>query len=238
MDGRTVTIVIVLVGYTVGYGETNRDKCYNGLGSHTEKKESVPSGGYYSYGKIIGTDSVVYNGWFGMGGCYRKDWSTAGSGGVAGQGGIIEYSSTSEIYSYNGNRITKDDFDYGETYYEYDKDGNYLDGTNGNNEDIAEVVELKNEPNKKIIPAKIFIQDGFKRKVYDKLQYMSNERKEKFGINEANIEERNIATYGTTTIIEIISEDNNVTHSQQGIGSGAGYIELSNGTFEVMAETP
>lgn len=139
---------------------------------------------------------------------------------------------TSEIYSYNGNRITEDGFDYDEPYYEYDKDGNLLDGTHGDTTKIAEVVEFKNKPNRKMIPAKIFIQDGVKRKVCDRLQYMGDERKEKFGVNESTITEITEDVYGIITIIRIISEENGVAHSRQGIGSGAGYIEVSNGIFE------
>ena len=163
-------------------------------------------------------------------------WSTAGSGGTAGQGGIIKYSSTSLIYAYNGNRITEDDFDYSKPYYDYDRDGNYLDETNGKETKIAEVIEFKNESNKKIIPARIFIQDGVRRAVYDNLCYMSEERKKQYGISDDISEEKikNTSKNGIVKCVEIVEEKTNITYSKQGIGSGAGYIEISNVIFELI----
>lgn len=171
----------------------------------------------------------------GEGGCWLdRNWSTAGSGGIAGQGGIIKYSSTSIISAYNGNRITEDDFDYSKTYYDYDNNGNYLDGTGGKDRKIAEVIEFKNESNKKIIPAKIFIQDGIRRAVYDNHCYMSEARKKQNGVDgeiPAN-KIKNVSKGNTLKNVRIIDEKLDMPYSKQGIGSGAGYIEISNGTFE------
>ena len=166
-------------------------------------------------------------------------WSTAGSGGIAGKGGIVKYSPTSTISAYNGNRITEDGFDYNKTCYEYDKDGKLLDGTSGSPV-YAQVISFINDTSKKIIPAKIFIQDGIRRAVYDNLCYMPEERKEQYGVNSEIPKEKikNISKNGKIQCVEIIEEDTKVIHSQQGIGSGAGYIELDNGTFEKIIETP
>ena len=168
----------------------------------------------------------------------RLYWSTAGSGGTAGKGGIVKYSQEGKINSYNGNRITEDNFDYETICYEYDKDGNLLDGTNGISEE-ASVVSYENDINRKIIPTKIFIQDGIRRAVYDNLCYMPEKRKTKYGVNgDISLERiKNTSSSGNVKCVRII-EEVNVPYSKQGIGSGAGYIELSNGTFEVMAETP
>ena len=243
--GPEETTLAQLGGYTAGMGETKIVGGINGLGSQdTVDGEAAmgPGGGYYSYGTTLSTEwSGNYEGWFGLGGCWsgyvgreEKWWSTAGSGGVAGQGGTIEYSPTSKIYSYNGNRITEDNFNYNETYFEYDKDGSYLDGNDGRDRVVAKVIKLKNDPSKKIIPTKIFLQEGTKRKVYDNLCYMSEERKKQYGVNgdvpSEKIKNASIGNY--VQCVQIIAEELNVTHSRQGIGSGAGYIEVSNGTFE------
>ena len=170
----------------------------------------------------------------GEGACYDYLWSTPGSGGTAGQGGMIEYSSTSKIYSYNGNRITEDNFDYSKISYEYDKDGNLLDGSSGE-KTIANVITQKNDESKRIIPAKIFIQDGIRRAVYDNLCYMSDERKKEYGVDgDIPLEKiKNVSKNGgTVKNVQIIEENTSMPFYQQGIGSGAGYIEVSNGTFE------
>ena len=202
-----------------------------------------PGGGYYSFGVGHSSTELEYESWFGEGGCWSKYtgiladyWSTAGSGGTAGRGGIIKHSLTSIIEAYNGNRITENDFDYSNTCYEYDKDGKLLDGSSGREAQVANVITFVNDDSKKIIPAKIFIQDGIRRAVYDNLCYMSEERKEKYGVNKPDEQLiiKNQSPSGKVKNVQIISEDTNITHFSQGIGSGAGYIELDNGAFEVI----
>ena len=240
-------MLVLLAGYTAGYGQFGIIGGINGKGStDTEDDEHGVGcgGGYYDFGASLSEVIGNYESWFGLGGCWtvttdifnRNFWSTAGSGGTAGQGGVVKYSLTSKINSYNGNMITEDDFNYNETYYEYDKDGNYLDGSDGKDTKIANVIELKNESNKKIIPARIFIQDGIKRAVYDNLCYMSEERREKYKVNtlDENLEIKNSSKYGDIKCVKIVKEDNKITYSRQGIGSGAGYIELDNGSYEVI----
>ena len=148
--------------------------------------------------------------------------STAGSGGTAGQGGIIKYSATSKIYAYNGNRITEDDFNYEQECYEYDKDGNLLDGTSTGGKVVVNVVKFINDDSKKIIPAKIFIQDGIRRAVYDNLCYMSDERKKQYDV-DGEIPNNKIKNVSSRTAdiknVCIIDEKLDMPHSQQGIGS-------------------
>ena len=242
------TTLVQLVGYTAGYGEGGLVAGKNGNGTRDVTNSSSSGigagGGYYSFFESYSRAPYdSYIGYFGLGGCWYGDeygfggsWSTAGSGGTAGQGGTIEYSPTSEINSYNGNMITEDDFNYSNTYYEYDEDGNYLDGTDGKDTKVANVVEFKNDSSKKIIPAKIFIQDGIKRDVYDNLCYMSEERKKQYGVDGVIPMEKikNTSKNGAVQCVRIVDKELNVTHSRQGIGSGAGYIEVSNGTFNVV----
>ena len=234
-------------GFTAGMGEGGLIGGKNGNGSKDDgsgNQDGIGAGGgYYTFFESISSGiNGNYVGYFGLGGCWYaygliSGWSTAGSGGTAGQGGTIEYFPTSEIYSYNGNMITEDDFNYNETYYEYDEDGNYLDGTDGKDTKVAQVIEFKNDSSKKIIPAKIFIQDGIKRAVYDNLCYMSEERKKQYGVDGVIPKEKikNTSDNGAIQCVQIIGKELSVTHSRQGIGSGAGYIEVSNGTFEQIA---
>ena len=69
---------------------------------------------------------------------------------------------------------------------------------------------------------------------------MPEERKIKYGVNGEISEDKikNKSKDGSVKNVRIIDEDLKVVHSRQGIGSGAGYIELSNGTFEKITETP
>ena len=69
---------------------------------------------------------------------------------------------------------------------------------------------------------------------------MPEKRKTKYGVNgDISLERiKNTSSSGNVKCVRIIEEDINVPYSKQGIGSGAGYIELSNGTFEMIKETP
>ena len=134
--------------------------------------------------------------------------------------GDIKYSSNSNIIAYNGNRITEDNFDYDGTYYEYDENGNLLDGTSGSPVQV-QAISFINDTSKKIIPAKIFIQDGIRRAVYDNLCYMSEERKKQYGVDGDISQEKikNTSKSGAVKCVRIIEENTNMTHSKQGIGS-------------------
>lgn len=207
-------------GYSGGAGEPYNLGNVNGLASiFTEaNRDSLESlgGGYYTY-SIVPSEKKILEPWFGLGGAYSNMilWSMGGSGGTAGEGGTIKCSENAKIYAYNGDRITNGD--YTTTYYQYDKDGN-LTGTQAN------IVIKPN--NKKIIPAVIFIQSGIRRAVYNYSCYMSNELLTKYAINRDTTQVK---------LVKIINEDITVSHFSQGIGSGAGYIELSNGTYTVDA---
>ena len=102
-----------------------------------------------------------------------------------------------------------------------------------------------------IIPAKIFAQDGILRNVYKLNSWWNNRENynkeffEKILGNTLNKEEVEAASMATTkeelNVILIRKEQQcesggyvnslNPNLSNQGIGSGAGYIEISNGTF-------
>lgn len=242
-------------GYTSGIGENGIIGNVNGLGamwSDTSLKgEPIGiGGGYYTINGRGDSAHGSYIGWFGLGGCWWRIennagkaglWSTAGSGGTAGQGGIVTFSNNSQIFAFNGNRITNDDYET--KYKDYDKDGNEIPGSSLNvlEKDSFEIDEVTGKISivkKKFIPAKIFIQDGIKRAVYDNFEYMGKERKIKYGVDKSLNEliVKNSTQSEQLHCILIVPEEQNVEHSKQGIGSGAGYIEVSNGTFNVVEE--
>ena len=202
-------------GYSGGAGEPYNIEGINGLGTtyvsfNTDSKDSL-AGGYYTYAGLQNSEVIV--GWFGLGGAYFKTfWSSGGSGGIAGNGGNIKASSNSTIYAYNGDRITNGD--YSSTYYQYDKSGNLT-------KEQANVIIKKN--NMKFIPTFIFIQSGIRRAVYADKDYISDELASRFEIDRNNVDKR----------FELISENSNIQSYGQGIGSGAGYVELSNGTYVI-----
>ena len=224
-------------GYTAGIGETCEISGVNGECNYSSDRSGAfkDSGGYYTY-KSPNALTVAEQTWFGRGGCWAtwsgsgmtSLWSTAGSGGTAGKGGKISYSKDVTINSYNGNRITEDDFDYSKICYEYDKDGNLTDIE-------VDAIQVKNT-DKKIIPAKIFIQDGIKRAVYASYEYMTKEDKIKYNVNEKS-EVRATTSDTLLKIVKIIDENLEMPHSRQGIGSGAGYIELDNGSYELLQDS-
>ena len=180
------------------------------------------AGGYYSYCTVKWLSiNEEYEGWFGEGGAYvRGIRSSAGDGGIAGSGGTIKYSKNAEIYAYNGDRITTGDHD--SIYYEYNKDGNLSDVQ-------AKPVTFINGK-KTIIPAKIFAQDGIRREVYNIAEYMPEEDKIKYGVTDDSYYKNTSGGEWDVRNVRIL-EEITIDSYGQGIGSGAGYIEISNGTF-------
>jgi len=196
-------------GYSGGAYEPYGLGNVNGLCSIGNPSANGQGGGYYTYGDLNGK-----NGWFGLGGlwCGGKFNSMAGSGGIAGVGGNVIVSSNAKIFAYNGDRVTNGD--YNTKYYQYNKNGELTS---------IEAIVMSKPNNKKFIPALIFIQDGIKRAVYNYPIHMSNGWILKFGI-ERNTDYNKVL---------ILAEDTGIEHFSQGIGSGAGYIELSNGTYTI-----
>jgi hypothetical protein len=164
----------------------------------------------------------------------------SGSGGKAGNGGTIKVSSTALVYAYNGDRITNDD--YTSPIYDYDKDGNQLATTC--------YVLTKHGTTEQTSPLKIFAQGGILRNVY----YTNLDWGRKpttgwdyfYSIFGDQLEEsvRNMVRPTQYSEVEnhlirserIISTTgymNPETNDCYGIGSGAGYMEVSNGTYTV-----
>lgn len=161
-------------------------------------------------------------------------WFVGGSGGVAGKGGKIRVSSNSIIYAFNGDRITNKD--YTATNVNYDASGKLSNG--------------KTDGNGNFIEAKIYAQEGLLRDVYcitakwgEKPKHNYTYFRSIFGdtcsitgdfINPTAHDE-NYKNVNVRQAINItpLSYNNPITDNCQGIGSGAGYIEISNGTYIV-----
>lgn len=163
----------------------------------------------------------------GQGGVYGgSDWQGwhAGSGGTGGKGGNINVSTTATILAYNGDANTNGDHTQlipdvtvtMKTWTTYNKKisetvqstTNYLQ-----NVDVA---------GKTITPAKIIAQTGICRETY-------------FVNHEGNTyqEDLILATYSSLCNNCLNTEAKTVASYKQGIGSGAGYIEISNGSYKI-----
>ena len=208
-------------GYTSGNGENSIQAGNNGIGSVGGYWNIGSSGGYYSKGSVRSNGLVAY---FNQGGmwCGNTEWyrDFSGSGGTAGAGGQIYYKNLDKINAYNGDRITNKD--YTTTYYEYNPDGTLT-------KEIAKVVQKQNGV--KFIPAKIFAQAGTIRATYHTNQHMSQEECSKRGITycgDASGKTVNVKMTNQTTTEK--------TQYGQGIGSGAGNLEQSNGILKPISE--
>lgn len=162
----------------------------------------------------------------GQGGCHvNRGWDaktlvlwadSAGDGGIAGKGGNVKISEKAKVYAYNGNR--------------------YTDGSSNS-------------------PLPIYAQDGILREVYKLNNYWNNSLKPNYNYEFFHNLFGNTITDETASIVEATSNaemkntlvraastcaklnyNNPNTNQRYGIGSGAGYIELSNGTFSVSSE--
>ena len=210
-------------GYTGGSGDSDEIKAENGLAGsngHHCSGELLAGGGYFQGGyglDINGNNRQI----LALGGVYNQGHhpnlsDASGSGGIAGSGGNVSVSENSKIYAFNGNLYT---------------DGtDYLDGIN---------------------QCPIYLQSGIKvakytyRKynnsnycTFDMILNSSQEISVTSGyINNLymiNSEYINNKILNINTVLSVTDNPlSNVDMSKQGIGSGAGYIEVSNGTYAV-----
>lgn len=162
------------------------------------------------------------------------------SGGKAGNGGDLKVSLQAQVYAYNGDRITNDD--YTTPIYDYDKDGNKLSTTC--------YVLTKYNTSQKTSPLKIFAQGGILRNVYYYnlnwgskpttgwdyfYEIFGNQLEEsvKDIVRPTKYSEAENHLIRRETLINLTGYTNPETHDCYGIGSGAGYMEISNGTYTV-----
>lgn len=180
----------------------------------------------------------------GQGGLFygNSGYFPSGSGGKAGNGGNVIVSTQATVYAYNGDRIT--DGDYTSPIYDYDKDGNRLL--------TKSYVLTKYNTATKTSPLKIYAQAGILRNVY--YTNLDWGRKPTTGWNyfygifgeqleqsvknikrPTNFDEVENHLIRREQIISLTGYTNPETNDCYGIGSGAGYMEVSNGTFTIDA---
>ncbi len=238
-------------GYSAGLGELVSDntQVHNGLYDNEPLKHSerVTGGSYFCAGRFDATESHNIYHFIGGGGCAEDHCfrDSGGDGGLAGKGGKIIVEETATVYAFNGNRITDDKFDYDKTIVKDISDtGEILQTT----QDV-----LMKQDGTKFIETKIYAQNGILRPVYKNNSW--------WGVKENYNYEYFLKLFKTDLVSDVKNivicngtletrkyylirdrkEDTNLKTSYinpltgdcYGIGSGAGYIELSNGTYEV-----
>ncbi|MBO5397920.1 MAG: hypothetical protein J6A36_03205 [Clostridia bacterium] len=213
-------------GYTAGSASGNKEHNNNGKagygfarkissGVNRNPNGEFIAGGYFQGTTTLmkdGSDASIVLGGYDM--AYANiEGHKSGSGGTGGMGGIVKSSANANIYSFNGNM--------------------YTDGTSYEN-------GLKQCP--------IYLQAGIITAKYISVwesgnlfslvseQGVSSKSGYNNTIYESNINYKNNKTLNINTLLGITGNPlSNVDMSTQGIGSGAGYIEVSNGTYEVDA---
>lgn len=237
-------------GFSGGGAESNALGGVNGNGGGQDKEEQEGQnrptgsggGGYYTSGHGEWASKIRSSRCGGMSGepCYASNetaWykDVCGSGGASGSGGEIYYNISENIFAFNGDMITNGDYD--SDYYEYDKDGDRIMGN--------KLAILKKQNGEKFIPTKIFAQSGIIRATYTTNQgkYTLDKVKRQLSIGEKLPD---IAKSNSEVVVVKATDEisNNSTTGytnpltpklpNQGIGSGAGYLEASNGKFERM----
>ena len=163
------------------------------------------------------------------------------SGGIAGKGGDITVSEKCKVYAYNGDFITDGNYDNQEV----------LSKVQEITDSSVEVIDRNIEGTvEKFAPCPIFAQNGVLREVrYSNIGWTSLEDRgveffeERLG--EQLSEEAKNMTDGTgpenvqnfilraSMNAEKSGYENKKDNSFYGVGSGAGYIEISNGKYEV-----
>lgn len=230
-------------GYTGGAGDSCNIVCYNGLSGASVDGTALGGGGYYQGGIGISAENNLNRATVALGGFSnqgfwfyeeepKEGWGIglteqSGNGGAAGEGGNIRVSSNAKIYAFNGNIYTdsleEHAYDNGINQapiyaqagiivekYDYD-----VSNIEGQMIDVSNFFKLKLiASQKKVMPLtysnEIYLKDS---------KYISNKI---ININ---------TKLGITTNTLLTAVD----MSKQGIGSGAGYIEISNGSYTIDA---
>ena len=215
-------------GYSAGSGEGSVAAGHNGQASGmTSVNWMITAGGYYQRGLAARPSQVTTRAEFNQGGmwssvngeaCFFMDHS--GSGGPAGAGGNVYYTDMTKIFAYNGDMITNGNYSQAFNYS--------VDGTKG--AVITDKVTKKGLE-ESIIPAKIFAQTGVIRATYDTNQHMSDEEATSRGVTPCTGVNGVRSVQMTPQITTDVINYSNGFMLNQGIGSGAGNLEKTNGTF-------
>lgn len=193
-------------GYTGGAGEAYTGVSNNGDGGNGTAWHG--GGGYFSSGKSNGIATLEQYAYIGgEGWCCGAEFG--GNGGIAGNGGEIKVSSNSKIYAYNGNK--------------------YTDGTEYNNGENQIEIYAQNGILREVYIQMLFFNSAYHRS-YD---YYSKYIKKGLLLTNSDIASSTAKLIRAETTCDVTNYKNPITNSKQGIGSGAGYIEISNGTYIV-----
>lgn len=153
----------------------------------------------------------------GMGGTSYYIGHRAGDGGTAGKGGTVKISSTCKVYAYNGNRYT---------------DGtSYRDGLNQ-----CPIYLQSGISTAKYVVKTYSTHDSSPHRTYGLTNGITLGQVSSLNKNKEKLSYKNPAYETAKTTDKIITMNEvlkNINMESQGIGSGAGYIELSNGSFSV-----
>ena len=217
-------------GYTGGTGDYGDESSANGLAGFNggDGNGQIEGGGGYflggegiSDGNNINREIVAYGGFANQGahgsltGNPPEYSHMSGNGGQAGAGGNIKVSLNSKIYAFNGNLFT-DGTDYQNGINQcpiYSQTGVKIAKYKYTNKSKHDLFTIELEETQQIIN-----KSGYINKIYtEKENYITNK----------------ILNINTKLGITGNSILTNVDMSYQGVGSGAGYIETSNGTYTI-----
>lgn len=202
-------------GYTAGSASSNPKIAQNGKSGYGYNREKIETKQYMAGGYFEGPNLTVSNikmSEFVLGGhpgvAYAYKGHEPGTGGAGGSGGNIQVSKDAKVYASNGNL--------------------YTDGTN-------------------VCQCPIYLQTGVKIAQYEtgyansttnwNKWTLTRKSEQKNDVNQSGyINDNNKGVFinindkiGITTNKVL----KNVDMSKQGVGSGAGYIEVSNGTYTI-----
>ena len=217
-------------GYTGGTGDYGDESSANGLAGFNggDGNGQIEGGGGYflggegiSDGNNINREIVAYGGFANQGahgsltGVPPEYSHMSGNGGQAGAGGNIKVSSNSKVYAFNGNLFT-DGTDYQNGINQcpiYSQTGVKIAKYKYTNKSKHDLFTIELEEAQKAIN-----KSGYINKIYSEKEiYVTNKM-------------LNINTKLGITGNSILT---NIDMSYQGVGSGAGYTEISNGTYTI-----
>lgn len=203
-------------------------------------------GGYYTRGMGLSNERFGTGAVGGMGGTPwaatgRDSWfvTKGGDGGKGGAGGIVTYSNANNIFAYNGNMLTET-IDSLTQIKEYNLVLNEDGKTTKTIESTNALEYCTRYDGTKFIPAKIFAQSGCIRETYT-----CNQGNFTLGKVEEGLEKPSIANnYLEIKLVLATKRRDNIKTTEysngylmnQGIGSGAGYLEAENGEFKLIEE--
>ena len=206
-------------GYSGGSGQTLNKNTYNGDGG--ENNQWGAGAGYFGDGISPGQpfdSKLPGQGGTSLSSNNSHNIDSGGDGGIAGYGGIIKVSKDANVYAYNGNKYTD-----GLTGHEYNDGENQLDiylqlGT-------QKAIYITNyqwgiKPNKNYS----FFYGLFGSRINITQNQVSNPTKNEERVNVLVRTERTDSSY-------LSGYQNKLNNSTLGVGSGAGFIEISNGTY-------